>query len=250
MDDIADRKELIRHPGYELFILGLSVFSIFNIFIALLANDPQIVSIVEIVDALSCIVFLGDFAYRLISAPDRRAYMKWGWLDLLGSFPFPGFRLLRTVRIFRVVRSMQFVGGPAILRTLLRDRAGSAILAVFLITIIVLEFAAIFMLIAERGDPAANIKTGGDALWWALVSVTTVGYGDRYPVTVGGRFVGAVTLIVGIGLFSTITGFLATKLANRASDQPVPPPPLAHEAREAEGVVDRSGAADGPSARP
>ncbi len=240
-EQLAEQKAIVRNPGYELFILGLSVFSIFNIAIALLANDPQIVSIVEIVDALSCIVFLGDFAYRLISAPDRRAYMKWGWLDLLGSFPFPGLRLLRTFRIFRVVRSMQLIGGPAILRTLLRDKAGSAVLAVFLITIVVLEFAAILMVIAERSDPAANIKSGGDALWWALVSVTTVGYGDRYPVTVGGRFVGAVTLVLGIGLFSTITGFLATKLASRASDDAVPPPPPSQEVREAEGVVDRGG---------
>lgn len=239
MDDAADERSIIRNPGYELFILGLSIFSIFNIAIALLANDPQIVSIVEIVDALSCIVFLLDFAYRLITAPDRRAYMKWGWLDLLGSFPFPGLRLLRTFRMARVVRSMQLIGGPTILRTLLRDKAGSAVLAVFLITIVVLEFAAILMVIAERSDPAANIKTGGDALWWALVSVTTVGYGDRYPVTVGGRFVGAVTLVVGIGLFSTITGFLATKLARTSSNDPVPAPPPAHAGREAENVIDR-----------
>ena len=113
-----------------------------------------------------------------------------------------------------------------------------------------LEFAAILMVIAERGDPNANIKTGGDALWWALVSVTTVGYGDRYPVTVGGRFVGSATLIVGIGLFSTITGFLATKLATRASDQPVPLPPPSQEAREAEGVIDRRRRADDPPAGP
>jgi voltage-gated potassium channel Kch len=247
VDDKTEERAVIRNPGYELFILGLSIFSIFNIVIALLANDPEIVSIVEIIDGLSCIIFLGDFAYRLITAPDRRAYMKWGWLDFLGSLPFPGLRLLRTVRIVRVVRGMELIGGPAILRTLLRDRAGSAVLAVFLITIVVLEFSAILMVIAERGNPDANIKTGGDALWWALVSVTTVGYGDRYPVTVGGRFVGVVTLVVGIGLFSTITGFLATKLARSSSSEPIPPPPLSQEAREAGNVIDRS-AEDRPRA--
>jgi voltage-gated potassium channel len=182
---------------------------------------------------------MGDFIYRLTTAPDRRAYLRWGWLDFLGSLPFPGLRLLRLVRVYRVYRGMAKIGGPSIVRTLLRDKAGSAILAVFLVTIVVLELAAILMVIAEKGAPGSNIESGGDALWWALVSVTTVGYGDRYPVTVPGRFIGSVTLIVGIGLFSTITGFIATKLARTSSDEPVPAPPPAQEAREAVGVIDR-----------
>ena len=234
-----EQRELIKNPGYELFILGLSVFSIINIAIAIFARNPGIVEIVTIVDGLSCIIFMGDFIFRLTTAPDRRAYLRWGWLDFLGSLPFPGLRLLRLVRVFRVYRGMAKIGGPSIVRTLLRDKAGSAVLAVFLITIVVLEFAAILMVVAEENAPGSNIKSGGDALWWALVSVTTVGYGDRYPVTVPGRFVGALTLIVGIGLFSTITGFIATKLARTSSDDAVPPPPPAHEAREGEGVIDR-----------
>ena len=89
-----EQRELIKNPGYELFILGLSVFSIINIGIAILSRNQQIVDIVTIVDGLSCIIFMGDFIYRLTTAPDRRAYLRWGWLDFLGSLPFPGLRLL------------------------------------------------------------------------------------------------------------------------------------------------------------
>jgi voltage-gated potassium channel len=64
------------------------------------------------------------------------------------------------------------------------------------------------MLYVERGDPQANIHTASDALWWTYVSVTTVGYGDRFPVSDAGRLVGAVTLTLGVGLFGTLTGFL------------------------------------------
>ena len=167
-----EQRELIKNPGYELFILGLSVFSIINIGIAIFARNQDIVDIVTIVDGLSCIIFMGDFLYRLTSAPDRRAYLRWGWLDFLGSLPFPGLRLLRLVRVYRVYRGMVKIGGPSIVRTLLRDKAGSAVLAVFLVTIVVLEFAAILMVIAEgtprrqhqerRGRPVVGARLGDD----------------------------------------------------------------------------------------
>jgi voltage-gated potassium channel len=210
----------IKNQGWELFILGLSIFSIMNVGIALLAFDPQVVAIVSIVDSVVCLIFLLDFLYRLKAAPNRPAYMvRWGWLDLLGAVPVIGFRLFRIPRVVQVFQAMGELGTHRIGKLLLRDRASSAILGVFLLSIVVLELSSIFMLIAERGDPAANIKTGGDALWWALVSVTTVGYGDLYPVTTAGRAVGSIVLVVGIGLFSTFTGFLATKLAQRSEEE-------------------------------
>jgi voltage-gated potassium channel len=64
-------------------------------------------------------------------------------------------------------------------------------------------------LIAERHSPDANILTASDAIWWVFVSITTVGYGDRFPVTDQGRLIGVVTLTVGVGLFGVVTGFLA-----------------------------------------
>ena len=77
------------------------------------------------------------------------------------------------------------------------------------LTIVVLEFAGIFILVTEGHDPTANIKTASDALWWAYVTVTTVGYGDKYPVTNSGRIVGVLLMTIGVGLFGVITGYMA-----------------------------------------
>jgi voltage-gated potassium channel len=235
----------IKNQGWELFLLGLSIFSIANVVIALLAIDPEVIEIVSIVDTVACAIFFVDFLYRLGAAPDRPAYMlRWGWLDLLGSVPVIGFRLFRIPRVAQGFRSLGALGSRRIGKLLLQDRASSAILGVFLLTIVVLEVSAILMLVAERTDPAANIKTGGDALWFSLVSVTTVGYGDRYPVTMYGRLVGSVLLVVGIGLFSTFTGFLATKLAQRTGDDAAEPP-LIHLAEEARDIIERKSDAPG-----
>jgi voltage-gated potassium channel len=95
------------------------------------------------------------------------------------------------------------------------------LLSIIFLTIVVLEFASIFILVTERHDPNANIKNASDALWWAYVTVTTVGYGDRYPVTNAGRIVGVLLLTIGVGLFGVLTGYLATAfLKPKSAQQP------------------------------
>ena len=68
----------------------------------------------------------------------------------------------------------------------------------------------------ERFAPGANIHTTGDALWWALVTMTTIGYGDRYPVTGEGRFIAAALIIFGIGLVASVTGYFASWLLRQS----------------------------------
>jgi len=77
---------------------------------------------------------------------------------------------------------------------------------------LVIESGAFLVLMAERGAPDANIISASDAMWWVYVTITTVGYGDRYPVTNAGRLVGVMVMTMGVGLFGTLAGFIANKL--------------------------------------
>src|SRR5262249_39273064 len=162
-----------------------------------------------IVDAVLTIVFLSDFAYRLLTADGKRRYFvhDGGWLDLIGSLPLLRiFRLFRVIRVGRVLRTQGF---GSLARWLRRERAPSALYVVVFLVVVVLEGSSILILPLEAKSPDANITTAGDALWWGMETVTTVGYGDQYPVTHGGRIVGVFVLVVGVGLFGTFTGFLA-----------------------------------------
>ncbi|HEX5012588.1 MAG TPA: ion transporter [Candidatus Limnocylindrales bacterium] len=198
-------------PGYELFIVALSALSLFNVVVVILPIDHEVKEVARIVDLLLAAIFMADFAGRLYLARPRRDYFidRQGWADLLGSLPFPFLRVFRIVRLVRAVHRVEAMGGRKVVRELIVERHQTALLVATFFVIAILEFGSMFVLGAERDKPAANIKTGGDALWWAVVSIATVGYGDRYPVTPEGRVVGVALIIGGVGLFGVFTGFLA-----------------------------------------
>ena len=156
-------------------------------------------------------VFLADFTYRLVTAPHRGAYFfrHYGWADLLASLPFPQFKVLRLFRIVRVVRLMREIGPRMVWRTLVRDRAGSALYALLLMGVFVLQFGSLSVLYIEQDAPGANITTASDALWYTIVTISTVGYGDQFPVTNAGRFAGTLMIVLGVAIFGTFTGYLA-----------------------------------------
>ena len=114
---------------------------------------------------------------------------------------------------------MREVGPRTIWRTLIKDRAGSALYALLLMGVLVLQFGSLTMLYLEEHAPGANITTASDALWYTIVTISTVGYGDYYPVTNPGRIAGVVIIVVGVGIFGTFTGYLANLfLAPRRGD--------------------------------
>jgi voltage-gated potassium channel len=196
--------------GWEMFVFGLAILSITNMVLVFLARVSEIGTVVAVVDLSISIIFLADFLARLRKAKDRRLYFVQGlgWLDLISCVPF--LRFARIVRIIRVVRKLRAEGGmEKALNDLGNARASSSLLLVVFIAILVWEFGSVAILSVEIRDPNGNIKTGSDALWYSLVTMSTVGYGDRYPVTNLGRIIGSVIIIVGVGLFGTLTGFLA-----------------------------------------
>lgn len=197
--------------GYELFILLLSILSIVNIILLLLPFNQASKDAIHIINLLLSIIFMGDFTYRLLDAKSKSFYFfkDLGWLDFIGSLPFGIARIFRLFRIFRAAKVIQAYGYQNVLQEFNEKRAQSALLSVSLFIIIVLEIGSSLMVGIESKNPAANITTGGDALWWAFVTITTVGYGDQYPVTAEGRIIGVLVMIAGVGLFGVFTGFLA-----------------------------------------
>jgi voltage-gated potassium channel Kch len=123
--------------------------------------------------------------------------------------------------VLRVARLLRRYGLRNVVRELVANPAqGGLLLAVFF-AIVTLEFGSMFVLGVEQNAPGANIRTGVEALWWGIVTITTVGYGDYYPVTNPGRVVGAITMLIGIGLLGTFTGYLAnTFLSPRSPASP------------------------------
>ncbi len=205
-----ERPAELQAPGYEIFIGLLAVISLINLAIWVLPFEPYQKQIAQLIDIPITFIFLADFFNRLRQSHPRRVYFidQRGWLDLLGSLP-AFFKLFRLFRLVRVYRLMSAYGLRNIVRSFLRDRADNALLVVVFMVIVVLEFGSMAVVYFEAQSPNANITTGGDAVWWAFVSITTVGYGDKYPVTTGGRVSAFFVLAAGVGLFGVLSGYLA-----------------------------------------
>lgn len=201
-----------KNPSYELFILLLSILAIFNLILVFVPGiSPIVKGVVAIMDVFISIIFLFDFLFRLFTADSKREYFfrKAGWADLISIPPLGYLKLFRIFRIVRVVRSIRRLGGRKIFRDVIRTRANSAFFVTMFLVFLVLEFGGIGIVEAEAGNAGANIETAWDGVWWTFVTIATVGYGDRYPVTTVGRVVGILTMSLGVVLFGVLTGFLA-----------------------------------------
>ena len=116
-------------------------------------------------------------------------------------------RIIRLIRLIRVIRA--FKTTRHLVNHIFANKIQGTLTSVFVIAILLLIFSSIAILQVEH-DPHSNIKTAGDALWWSYVTITTVGYGDRYPVTSEGRILAAVLMTAGVGLFGTFTAYISS----------------------------------------
>ncbi len=157
-------------------------------------------------------VFLVDYLVRLYLVSERWRFVRTHVVDLL-VVAVPFLRPLRLLRLFAILAEFT--------RRTQRSLAGRATVLVFTVAAVIMTVCAVVVFNVERSDPASNIKTFPDALWWAVSTVTTVGYGDKYPTTEGGRAVAVILMLTGIALVGTITAAVAawfvgsTQKANR-----------------------------------
>ena len=202
----------LKGTSYELFIFLLSILSLFNIIVFILPSvDPLVKGVILIMDIFITAIFMLDFLYRLITADSKSDYFlkQYGWADLLSSLPFQATKIFRVFRVIKIVRLSRAFGPGTLVKELRENRAGSALFLTIFLVIVVLEFGGSLIVAVEADSPGANIQTPGDGVWWAFVTITTVGYGDQFPVTQSGRMVGMLTMMLGVGLFGVLTGFLA-----------------------------------------
>jgi voltage-gated potassium channel len=193
-------------------------------------------------DTLICLYLMGDFFWRFWHSRNRMAFMKWGWLDFLAIIPaVPLLRWGRLIRVILILRMLKAVYRlHRVFHPWLRSRCQTGVSLVLLTTFSVLLASTCLVLVVETAQNS-NIKTAEEALWWSVSTITTVGYGDRYPVTTAGRMVGMVLMFTGVGLFGMLSGMVATLFLGppKPAEPAVPPATLDDVMKEVQALRKR-----------
>lgn len=190
---------------YTYMALGFAYLVLYS-FQVLQPMSQATFDLLELASLIIYVIFVIDLILRVIAAGKELftiggflMFLKQNWLAIAATL-LPAFRSLRVLRVLLVLRGL----GP-----FLTTRSSKVGMVVGVTLPIVLYTAALSVYEAERFADGANITSFGEAIWWAFASVTTVGYGDRFPVTEDGRFVATLLMVIGIGLFSSLTALLA-----------------------------------------
>ena len=207
--DLVDRIEYVTK--YPLTVLGVAWFVVGVVILTSNVNRSASTALVGTIFALWA-VLLVEYVVRLVVTPDRRGYLRRRWVEpaTLVIPAFQGWHLIGIEKVSVVTREaelrIQFVLRHHSLFRVLVAAAVSLVLGAWLV------------LLFEENAKGSNIHNYPDALWWAIVTVTTVGYGDRFPVTGGGRTVAVILMLIGIGLIGVLTATVASVFVKEHTD--------------------------------
>ncbi len=215
-DDLPEAVQMqngARYHPYLIFTLLLSLFALASLAVTTVFTlDQGTLEILGAADTIVCVLFFLDFIISLRNAENKWRYLlTWGWLDLLSSIPtIDAFRLGRAARVVRIIRVLRGIRAARVLSLfIVQRRTQSTLLAAAFLSIVLVSFSAIAVLHFE-GPANGNIQTGEDAIWWAVTTVTTVGYGDKYPVSPEGRALAIGLMVAGVGIFAILSGAFAS----------------------------------------
>ena len=189
----------ISKTNVPLALLGIAYLAIYSVQV-IQVSDKVLVSNLERVGNAIWLVFVVDLIFRFISADSLGHFFRFNFIEIAAvSLPF--LRVLRMLRVLLAVRG---------LKIFVMDRSKATGLYIALLAPLTWFMGAIVVLDVESKSPDAAINNLGEALWWSLTTITTVGYGDLYPTTVAGKFVAAILMILGISLFSAGAAMFAS----------------------------------------
>lgn len=192
------------------------MFSIFSVtlltYTFFIPKESQIYRLINYYDFALCLYFLYDFLKQLISEEKKWRYLYTvGWLDLISSIPVVAeFRILRFVRVVRVIKIIRSI--RSLINFISQNKKQSLFGFIVFLVVVLIVVTSTAVLYFEKD--IGNIKTAEDALWWTFITITTVGYGDFYPVTGLGKLSASVLIATGIGFFGAIISFVTDKVNN------------------------------------
>jgi voltage-gated potassium channel len=214
----------LRLESIELAIALLTVISLILILIDIFfpLNSEQEL-FVYVFDLVVVLILAADFAFRVGRSGKKGRYVMNHWYEIPAMIPIILYASADTSTIagqvlqqFRVIAFFRLVRLYYIL-TLIQ---GSRFVLLSAFSIITIVFGALGVYLTEAGNPGANIRNLADAFWWAVETVSTVGYGDVYPVTAEGRIVGIFVMFAGIGILATFITALGSKLIELKLNEP------------------------------
>lgn len=200
---------------WDRSVIALTIGALVLLVVDMGLDDPtsELARTVGWIDLGFCAVFVIDFSVRYRRATHKWRFVKHNWIDLLGAIPLVG--PLRTARAIRLVRLVRLTRIGALGRRLVRrydiPLPGRALWNLAVVTVIIWLCAAGLFYYFEHGVNEGIVGID-DAVWWSMTTLSTVGYGDLYPASPGGRVVAITTMILGIGVLGTLAATLATAL--------------------------------------
>ena len=192
MDYINDG---VSEGKYHYVRITIALLCLIIMLVDTLVSGPKLTELLE----YGCFIFLFDFIYRFYLSDNKLKFLKISWFDLVLCLPFyslPWLTVGITIRCIKIM--IEFV----------LEKINDAFTSMLCFGGLLITFATISIMQFEN-LPECNIKNGYDAIWWAVCTITTVGYGDKFPITAGGRIVSILLMISGIGLFGALVGYIS-----------------------------------------
>jgi voltage-gated potassium channel len=223
---VQNTKTKAKHSNsYNIFMFVLTIISLVIMVLMFLPLGDATIGLLQVYDNLICVIFLIDFFMNLRERKSTYFIKERGWLDLLGSIPSFGgtfkysglLRLARLSRLGRIARLMRGSGKKELVADVVQNRSQYTAFITILLLIIILATTSVLVLQFESQSPDGKILTGGDAFWYSIVTLTTVGYGDFFPVTMGGRITGMFIMFAGVGLIGVLASLLSNLLIGSPS---------------------------------